>query len=480
MGNELTKMGGNVLSKEKISVFVHDVAGLEQNIFTLEKTAEELEQTKLKMEKDVFEEYDSAVQSLDYAFEQAGTAQDEQNYARLLLESSRKRSAEIQQNIDVLKSNSSCPETYPEEPKRPQSPDGYFWAVFATIIGPIIFAIMAVIAVEIIVGIIDIISFLFGSPLSLLYNDLSIWLGVFGGAAGFVVALAKCIKEIIEIKWQKDEYKRYFHKLSKYEEEKELYALLSDYKSRLNQENKQMSDFENRIMKWESEFSYWDKEVRKREEACVESKKKKENLPFQIEIFDRSIVFLNEKVSKLKDYRQKLYSLNIVPPDYRALDCMLQFDQIFRNDLADTMREAVTIYEERVFRGEVIRGIDKIYDKLSELAETMANIQKILYRIKKEIHLMRDDVCSMATNMDSLQKIQKENNRLQARQLNVLKESNLLSQSMIEENRHIQEESLHQQEILLSETRAARYATEALQKTQERCEWYMNYNFWNK
>ena len=70
---------------------------------------------------------------------------------------------------------------------------------------------------------------------------------------------------------------------------------------------------------------------------------------------------LVQTADELHAKKESLYRANIIPPDYRELDCVLMFHQIFRNDLADTMREAVKIYEERVFRQEVIRGIDRIY-----------------------------------------------------------------------------------------------------------------------
>ena len=147
--------------------------------------------------------------------------------------------------------------------------------------------------------------------------------------------------------------------------------------------------------------------------------------------------FLTQHISKIEDEKQKLYALNIVPLDYRELDCLIEFDQIFRNDLADTMREAVKIYEERVFRGEVIRGVDKIYTMLEELTATMRNIESAFYSIQSEVRLMSDDLFKFTSSCEK------------------------------------------SQENLLSETRAARYATEALQKTQERCEWYMNRSYWN-
>lgn len=89
------------------------------------------------------------------------------------------------------------------------------------------------------------------------------------------------------------------------------------------------------------------------------------NAKKQQEAFLQSQVNETELVlEKLYKQRSEFYSVNIVAPDYRFLDCIVVLKQIFENDLADNVREAILIYEERVFRGEMIRGIDKINEQL--------------------------------------------------------------------------------------------------------------------
>ena len=67
-------------------------------------------------------------------------------------------------------------------------------------------------------------------------------------------------------------------------------------------------------------------------------------------------------------------------------------DQIFRNDLADTMREAIKIYEERVFRGSVIRGMDKIVSMLGKLSSDMSAISLRLDMINNNVAHMSSDL----------------------------------------------------------------------------------------
>ena len=110
---------------------------------------------------------------------------------------------------------------------------------------------------------------------------------------------------------------------------------------------------------------------------------------------DESKRQLNELIGK----RNVFYAIGVIPPDYRTMDCVLILDQIFRNDLADTMREAIKIYEERVFRGEVIRGMDRICSMLGNLAAGMAVISDRLDRIDMNVSSMNQDLYSLSSRI---------------------------------------------------------------------------------
>lgn len=83
-------------------------------------------------------------------------------------------------------------------------------------------------------------------------------------------------------------------------------------------------------------------------------------------------------LEKLYQQRNTFYSVGIVPPDYRYLDCVGVLHQIFVNDLADTMRDAVLLYEERVFRGDLIRGVDKINVQLRAINHNLQEINVMM------------------------------------------------------------------------------------------------------
>ncbi len=135
---------------------------------------------------------------------------------------------------------------------------------------------------------------------------------------------------------------------------------------------------------------------------------------------------LNNAISRMKQQRDKFYGANLIPVDYRTLDCVYILDHIFRNDLADTMREAIANYEERVYRGEVVRGINAIVSRLDHLTGLMSDLGRQLGRLQTEVSMMSNDVYSMA------------------------------------------ERQSHTQDQILEETRLRRYATEELNKNAEK------------
>ncbi|MBQ3490149.1 MAG: hypothetical protein IJA86_06140 [Clostridia bacterium] len=168
----------------------------------------------------------------------------------------------------------------------------------------------------------------------------------------------------------------------------------------------------------------------------IHAKKQRKEAQKQIEKLDCITKLLAQHIDEIESKKDQLYALNIVPPDYRTLDSLIEFDQMYRNDLVDTMREAVLIYEERVARKVLIRGIEKIYTMLGNLTSAMHNIESALYSIQSEVSMMSDDVYKIAASSEKFR------------------------------------------DDMLSESRAARYAAEALQKSTERCEWYMNRQYW--
>lgn len=230
-----------------------------------------------------------------------------------------------------------------------------------------------------------------------------------------LIIVPAILLHIMNYKIAKKRYDNYLIKQQQYDQ----------YINSLSRYNQQEKIIEN----CQNQYALTQKNLEEAKKHCAEAQK-------QIEKLDHISKYLSLHISKIEAQKTKLYSLDIISFDYRKLDCLIEFDQMFRNDLVDTLREAKLIYEERVRHGELMTGIDNIYNMLGSLTAAMHNIESALYSIKNEVQLMSDDVYKIASSTEKFQ------------------------------------------DSMLSESRAARYATEALKKSTERCEWYMNRQYW--
>ena len=182
----------------------------------------------------------------------------------------------------------------------------------------------------------------------------------------------------------------------------------------------------------------------KAEQQLKEARQKAEYAKILCDNAERNDSINRHQINEMKKVQvsieqnlKSLYEYGIIPPDYRFMDCVIILDQIFRNDLADTMREAIKIYEERVFRGSVIRGMDKIVSMLGRLSSDMS-------AISLKLDMINNNVAHMSSDL----------NRFNER---------IASESA--KNRAVTED-------LIRETQLGRYTNEKLLESNKRLEYY--------
>ena len=189
-------------------------------------------------------------------------------------------------------------------------------------------------------------------------------------------------------------------------------------------------------------------EMKKYERALAD---KRQELDREAEELEREAQFYatqaeetRKALEPLYKQRKKFYSVGIIPPDYRTIDCAYVFDQIFRNDLADNMREAVKIYEERVFRGEIIRGV-------RSLGQLMGNVSSLLTRLQTDMSSIKSEIGSMNKGVVRIyEQNQLQNNAM----LDEVKRNNAALESRNRE--------------LFKETQMSRYALESLKENNDK------------
>lgn len=158
---------------------------------------------------------------------------------------------------------------------------------------------------------------------------------------------------------------------------------------------------------------------KKSEQELAEAQKKMEHTQIYIQKLLAHADQLDKDIAEIEKMLQRNYALNIVPPDYRRLECLVWIDYAFRNDQVDTMRQATVQCD------KWIRHTDTM-EALNELAENITSVSALLASMNSNISMMNQDLFRIA----------------------------------------------EAQEKQLSETQSARYAAESVAQSVDRLEFY--------
>lgn len=115
------------------------------------------------------------------------------------------------------------------------------------------------------------------------------------------------------------------------------------------------------------------------------------------------IQFAQEKVKELRAALDTLYAYNIIPEEYRSLDCLISLSQMLKIELADTIEDATRLYDQKVFNGEIMVGIKSIYAQKERLAEIMPYMAKPVTEIAETVEALCEDVYQLSQNAQEAQ-----------------------------------------------------------------------------
>lgn len=193
-----------------------------------------------------------------------------------------------------------------------------------------------------------------------------------------------------------------------------------------NVQKKKYSDIDLIIKRKERRVEETNRYLRQIANDIEAEKQKAQTIEKQIELNEKHILQFGVLI-------QKMHEIDIIPPDYRTVDCIITLDHIFKNDLADTVRDAVLLYKDWVYHETIIVGIENIYQMLGNLSASMQYMQRTLESIDQSVSALSDDMTRMVG-------LQKESNRTQ--------------------------------EQILRESQCTREATESIRRSNEKYEWY--------
>ena len=408
------------LTLEQRLAYIGDMADIETKEFTMRKAAEALENQSTASISNAEYSLSIAKRNLDISKEQFSHAV-----------------SNLKTDMDQLHRNPPAPPKMPTKPAvydslnkmRPKYPfdekdyccKNFGWAILVLL--GVVFA-----------------SLLFFAAISDLFFG-SNW------AVAIVLTLIVSVTAMIIImKRSKEKYLRDKTEWDKYQKASALCDTYNNDLRVFQEMDKKYNSYVKSKKQYEKDANSFQQAIEWKKKALEES-----------EIINDQIKILEKHIESIHIKKQELYSIGIIPPDYRQMDCVIMLHQIFRNGLKDNMADAILLYEERVFRQEVIRGIDKIYNMLGQLNDSMRAIESRLIEVKQELQMIGSDMSNqLAAIADN-----------QSRILSEMEDAGEAQAAYAAAQEQWQREQL-------AETRASRYAAEAVQRSNEKYEWYMD------
>ena len=156
---------------------------------------------------------------------------------------------------------------------------------------------------------------------------------------------------------------------------------------------------ENKKSLEKKEKDYWNRNDVHRQHynnSCAPIRNHNKKVLLTVDAINNQAKIISEKRKEIEKVREDFYSLGIIPPDYRTMDCVYVLDHIFRNDLASDVRNAILLYKEWEFRGDVIRGMGAIISRLANLGNQMDYLTRDINDIRNNVNFMSQDLSRMA------------------------------------------------------------------------------------
>ena len=157
----------------------------------------------------------------------------------------------------------------------------------------------------------------------------------------------------------------------------------------------------DQIEKHLREKEKWPEEIASLSEQIVKKEEELQEIRTALDYLEggdcgKKLDRLDATVAQIDQNLQACYSLNIIKPSYRNLISVVILDEIFTNDKADTMREAMLLCDTEIRHAELIGKLDQVVHALKALSSTMISMSSVLDGINTNISLISQDVYKMS------------------------------------------------------------------------------------
>jgi hypothetical protein len=145
-----------------------------------------------------------------------------------------------------------------------------------------------------------------------------------------------------------------------------------------------------------------EEEVKKAQKAIYDAEQELENQKNDNLTLYNKAEELDFAASKIRENLKQCYELDIIPPSYRKFVCLIIINDIFVNDKADTMREAILLCDSEIRHGQLINKLDDIYHSLETLATNIQSIVDVVSGISNNIKKISYDISNMSNYQERI------------------------------------------------------------------------------
>ncbi len=214
-----------------------------------------------------------------------------------------------------------------------------------------------------------------------------------------VIFVVPVLLPILIAKARNASYRREAELHNEQEDMKALHAYQEEIQRQnevIRQKNAEASAYNARLPKINAQIEQRNASLKKNYE------RKLQEMQAGVALLEKELIELCNSIQELKEKLARLYALDIIPPGYRTYDCVFGLYEIFVNRKKDNMPDAVVLYDDYVFRGQIIKGMGNIMSRLGSLTGLMASMGVSLERMQGQVVRLTDNVYEMADNQARL------------------------------------------------------------------------------
>ena len=131
-------------------------------------------------------------------------------------------------------------------------------------------------------------------------------------------------------------------------------------------------------------------------------KQKKRELNDAYSALSERIFEVDQACDIIREKLELCYELGIIKPAYSNAVCVIVLDEIFTNDKADTMREAMLLCDAELRHHELVGKLDEVVHALKKIGSSLSHMNYVLNSIDTNASMISQDIYNMKESQEKI------------------------------------------------------------------------------